>query len=120
MGEITVLPHENPALEIIRRTIKAKHERNKKLLSYIAHAYTKGTIRTTNDFSSRGNNASISLNFEKDTSKLKITGIINHESIGYYEKPDKYKDEIIARKQSKNTPASVNILRRENNTEFLF
>jgi hypothetical protein len=110
LGEITVLPNENPALEIIRRTIKAKHERNDKLKSYIAHAYTKGTIRTTNDFSPRGNNASLSLNFEKDTSKLKITGIIENESIGYYEKPDKYKDEIIARKQSKNTPASVNTL----------
>ena len=110
LGEITVLPSENPALEIIRRTIKAKHERNDKLTSYIAHAYTKGTIRTTNDFSPRSNNVSVSLSFEKDTSKLKITGIIENESIGYYEKPNKYKDEIIARKQSKNTPSSVNTL----------
>ena len=110
LGEITVLPRENPALEIIRRTIKAKHERNNKLKSYIVHAYTKGTVRTTNDFSSGSSNVSVSLSFEKDTSKLKITGIIENESIGYYEKPDKYKDEIIARKQSKNTPASINTL----------
>ena len=110
LGEITVLPHENPALEIIRRTIKAKHERNNKLKSYIVHAYTKGTVRTTNDFSSGSSNVSVSLSFEKDTSKLKITGIIENESIGYYEKPDKYKDEIIARKQSRNTPASINTL----------
>ena len=110
LGEITVLPQDNPALEIIRRTIKAKHIRNDKLKSYIAHAYTKGTIKTTNDFSPSGNNVSVSLSFKMDTSKLKITGIIENESIGYYEKPNKYKDEIIARKQSKNTPASINTL----------
>lgn len=109
LSEITVLPGENPALEIIRRAIEAKHNRNGKLNSYIFHAYTKGIVKTTKDFSSSGNNASLSIGV-KDTGKLKITGIIENESLGYFRKPNEYKDEIIARKQSANTPSSVNIL----------
>ena len=38
---ITVLPGINPALEIIRKAIARKEERNKKLLSYEFEAYTK-------------------------------------------------------------------------------
>ncbi len=109
LSEITVLPGENPALEIIRRAIESKHKRNEKLNSYIFHAYTKGIVKTTKDFSSSGSGASLSIGV-KDTGKLKITGIIENESLGYFKKPDEYKDEIIARKQSANTPASVNIL----------
>ena len=109
LSEITVLPGENPALEIIRRAIEAKHKRNEKLDSYIFHAYTKGIVKTTKDFSSSGSGASLSIGV-KDTGKLKITGIIENESLGYFRKPNEYKDEIVARKQSANTPASVNIL----------
>ena len=109
LSEITVLPGENPALEIIRRAIDAKKKRNGRLNSYIFSAYTKGLIKTTKDFTSSGSNASISIG-EKDTAKLKITGIIENESKGYFKKPNQYKDEIIARKQSANTPSSVNIL----------
>lgn len=109
LSEITVLPGENPALEIIRRAIQAKHQRNEKLNSYIFHAYTKGIVKTTKDFSSSGSGASFSIGV-KDTGKLKITGIIENESLGYFRKPNEYKDEIIARKQSANTPSSVNIL----------
>ncbi len=106
-AEIKVLPGENPALEIIRQTIKAKHDRNNRLNSYEFHAYTKGLVKTTQDFSSHGNNVGLSIG--QDTAQLKITGIIENESKGYYKKPNDYKDEIIARKQSANTPSSVNI-----------
>jgi hypothetical protein len=106
-AEIKVLPGENPALEIIRQTIKAKHERNRRLNSYEFHAYTKGLIKTTQDFSTRSNKVDLSVG--KDTAQLKITGIIENESKGYYKKPNYYKDEIIARKQTANTPASINV-----------
>ncbi len=109
LQEITVFPGENPALEIIRRAINSKHERNNKLNTYEFHAYTKGLVKTTKDFSSRNNSASLSIGAQ-DTGKLKISGIIENESKGYFKKPNNYKDEIIARKQSANTPSSVNIL----------
>lgn len=108
-AEMTVLPGVNPALEIIRRAINSKHERDNKLNSYDFHAYTKGLIKTTKDFSSRNNSVTLSIG-GKDTAKLKITGIIENESKGYFKKPNYYKDEIIARKQSSNTPSSINIL----------
>lgn len=109
LSEITVFPGENPALEIIRRAIDAKHKRNDKLNSYVFGAYTKGLVKTTSDFSasSRGVGLSIGTN---DTAKLKISGIIENESKGYFKKPNKYKDEILARKQSANTPSSINTL----------
>lgn len=109
LQEITVFPGENPALEIIRRAINSKHDRNNKLSTYEFHAYTKGLVKTTKDFSSRNNSASLSLGTQ-DTGKLKISGIIENESKGYFKKPNNYKDEILARKQSANTPSSINIL----------
>ena len=109
LKEITVLPKENPALEIIRRTISAKHEREAKLNSYEFNAYTKGIIRTTKDIVTSDRSVGYSLT-EKDTGDLKITGIIENESRGYFKKPDYYKDEIIARKQSANAPSTINIL----------
>lgn len=110
LSEITVLPGENPALEIIRRVIEAKHERNKKINSYIFSAYTKGIIKTVRDFNSNGTQVSVAVGDSSgDSSKLKITGIIENESRGYYKKPNNYKDEIIARKQSANTPSTINI-----------
>lgn len=108
-SEITVFPGENPALEIIRRAIEAKHERNNKLNSYVFSAYTKGLVKTTKDFSRTNNSVGFSIG-SKDTAQLKISGIIENESKGYFKKPNQYKDEIVARKQSANTPSSVNIL----------
>ncbi|MCX7874892.1 MAG: DUF5686 and carboxypeptidase regulatory-like domain-containing protein [Melioribacteraceae bacterium] len=110
LSEITVLPGENPALEIIRRVIEAKHERNQKIDSYIFSAYTKGIIKTVRDFNSSGTQVSVAVGDSSgDSSKLKITGLIENESRGYYKKPNFYKDEIIARKQSANTPSTINI-----------
>ena len=109
LPEVTVLPGENPAFEILRRTIMAKHDREEKINSYIFRAYTKGIVKTTQDFSSSGTNVSVGIGGGKDTSRLKITGIIENESKGYFKKPNEYKDEIVARKQSANTPSAINI-----------
>lgn len=109
LPEVTVFPGENPALEILRRTITAKHDREEKINSYIYRAYTKGIVKTTSDFSSSGTRVSVGIGTGKDTSKLKITGIIENESKGYFKKPNEYKDEIVARKQSANTPSAINI-----------
>jgi len=110
LNEVTVFPGENPALEIIRRVIEAKHERNDKIESYVFRAYTKGIIKTTEYFNSSGSSVGIEVGSKSgDTSNLKITGIIENESKGYFKKPNLYKDEIVARKQSSNTPSSINI-----------
>ncbi len=103
---IVVLPGENPAVKIIRKAIARKEERDKSLLSYEFEAYTKGTVRTQKDFRASGH--SVGLDVGGDSSALKITGIIENESEGYYQKPGSYKEIITARKQSANIPSFVN------------
>ncbi len=109
MPEVTVKPGINPALSIIKRAIEKKNERNKKLKSYEFEAYTKAFIKTPNEIRARGHSVSIGLN-GGDTSALKITGIIENESRGYFKKPNYYKEEIIARKQTANFPSTINML----------
>ncbi len=108
LAAITVLPGENPAIKIIRNAIMRKEERNKKLLSYEFEAYTKGIVRTQKDF--RANSRQVGLNIGSDSSKLKISGILENESKGYFKKPDLYKEVIIARKQTSNLPSFVNTI----------
>ncbi len=109
LDQVTVFPGVNPAVEIIKRAIEAKNERNGRLNSYIYKAYTKGSIKTTQDISSGNSSIGIGIG-DADSSELKITGIVENESIGYFRKPSDYKEEIIARKQSSNFPSSINIL----------
>ena len=105
---ITVLPGENPAVPIIKKAIEKKKERDAKLLSYEFDAYTKGIIKTQKDISAKDN--SVGLGLGVDTSALRITGILENESKGFFKKPNDYKEEIIARRQSANFPSSINIL----------
>ena len=105
---ITVLPGENPAILIIKKAIEKKNKRNEKLSSYEYDAYTKGIIKTQKDISAKNN--SVGLDIGVDTSALKITGILENESKGFFKKPDEYKEEIIARRQSANFPSSINVL----------
>ncbi len=105
ISEVTIEPGINPAYDIIKKTIKSKKETLNKINNYKYSAYTKGLIKTTRDFSS----GSFSLSTQ-DTGKLKITGILENESRGFYKKPDKNKHFIVGRKQSANTPPFINIL----------
>lgn len=109
LSEIVVHPGENPAIPIIRKAIKRKDERNQKLRSYEYEAYTKGIIKTQEEISSKGNSVNLGIGVN-DSVKLKITGILENQSKGYFKKPDNYKEIIIARKQSSNFPSSVNML----------
>lgn len=109
LSEVTVVPKINPAIELIKNAIKYRKEREQKLNSYIFNAYTKVLIKTTKDIVASDRSVGVSLG-EKDTGNLKITGIIENESRGYYKKPNHYKEEIIARKQAANLPSSINIL----------
>jgi len=107
---VTVIPKENPALRIIKNAIKAKHKREEYLHSYIFKAYTKGVAKTDKDFSASGNSIEISTGKKDSIRELKIMGIIENESAGYFKKPDFYKDIIVARKQTQNTPSTINVI----------
>lgn len=108
LPEIVIKPGENPALEIIRKAIEKKNERNSKLNTYEFEAYTKGLIRTTDEISARGRSVSAGIGSESDSAYLKITGILENQSKGYFKKPNQFKEIIIARKQSANFPPTIN------------
>ncbi len=115
LSEVLVLAEENPAYAIIRRAIKRKLERTDKLKSYQYSSYTKGSVKTEDDINARGNTISIDAaglldGKKKDSTLLKITGILENQSTGYYKAPHKLKEVIVARKQSANFPSSINIL----------
>jgi len=110
LPEIVIRPGENPALEIIRKAIAKKNERNDKLKSYEFEAYTKGLIRTTDEISARGRTVSTGVDTEGDSADLKITGLLENQSKGFFKKPDQFKELIIARKQSANFPPTINIV----------
>ena len=109
LKEITVLPKKNRAIKIIRKAIERKNEREKLIKDYSFSAYTKGLIKTTRDITTGDN--SINLDIGKmDTAQLKISGLLENQSRGYFLKPKFYKEEIIARKQSANFPPTINVL----------
>jgi hypothetical protein len=109
LPEVVVKPGENPALEIIRKAIEKKNARNEKLNQYEFDAYTKGIIRTTEDISAGRSSVSLGIG-GSDTTELKITGILENHSKGYFSKPNQYKEIILARKQSANFPPTLNTL----------
>ena len=81
-----------------------------KLNTYEFEAYTKGMVRTTDEISARGRTVSAGIGAGDDSVDLKITGILENQSKGYFKKPDQFKDVIIARKQSANFPPTINIV----------
>ena len=110
LPEVVIKPGVNPALEIIRKAIEKSKVREQNLYAYEFEAFTKGIIRTTEDISASGS-GSVSLGLGgSDTTELKITGILENHSRGFYNKPDQYKEIILARKQSANFPPSINTL----------
>ena len=104
---VIVRPGINPAIAIIKKAILKKKERDKKLNDYEFEAYTKGIVKTQHEISAQGNRVNMGLGVN-DSIPLKISGILENESKGYYKKPDDYKEIIIARKQTANFPPSIN------------
>lgn len=109
LPEVVIKPGENPALDVIRKAIEKRKEREKLITNYEFESFVKGTIRSTDFITASSNAINLSLG-KSDTSQLKVTGILESHSKGYYAKPNYYKEIILARKQSSNFPASVNIL----------
>jgi len=109
LEEITIKPGENPAITIIKKAIERKKVRNSKLFSYEFKAFTKGIIKTQEDLAGKDNSAEVGV-VVSDTARLKISGILENHSRGFFEKPDKFKEIITARKQTANFPSTINIL----------
>ncbi|MBN1637991.1 MAG: hypothetical protein JW866_03430, partial [Ignavibacteriales bacterium] len=109
LNEVVVTPRDNPALRIIRKAIEYKHKRENVLNSYIFKSYTKGIIKTNEPITAKGRGISVETGKESDSTILEIEGIMENESVSYYLKPDYYKDEIIARKQTSNFPSTINL-----------
>jgi len=109
LADVIIKPGENPALEIIKKAIDKKKTRNEQLNSYEFEAYTKGIVRTEEDFSTKGSSIGLGVG-GGDSTGLKITGILENRSNGFFKKPDYYKEIIIARKQSANFPPSINTI----------
>lgn len=112
LKEITVFPGENPAFGIIRQAIERKNKRKEFLKSYKFSAYTKVSVKTTEDIDVSGNRAgtALSLGTASDTTELKITGIIENVSESYFKAPSNYKEIILGRRQTANIPSFANIL----------
>ncbi|MGE5399513.1 MAG: DUF5686 family protein [Ignavibacteriales bacterium] len=107
---VTILPGKNPALEVIRKTIIARQDRAARINDYKFEAYTKGVIRSDREMTAATGSVTITSEKLSDSSKLKINGILENQSRGFFKKPDRYKEQIIARKQSANFPSSINLL----------
>ena len=85
LAEIIIRPGENPALQIIRKAIERKKERNSRLFSYEFEAYTKGIVRTDEEINPRGNTISLGVGVG-DSSGMKITGVLENKSKGFFKK----------------------------------
>lgn len=112
LGEVLVKPGINPAIAVIENAVRSKKVRNQKLNNYEFHAFSKAVMRSNRDFATSGRGISVSPfgTSTSDSNELKIAGIMENESRGFYSKPDFYKDIIVARKQTANFPSRVNIL----------
>ncbi|MCX7610947.1 MAG: DUF5686 and carboxypeptidase regulatory-like domain-containing protein [Ignavibacterium sp.] len=109
LPEIVVKPGENPAIEIIKKAIEKRKQRDSLIKNYEFESFAKGTIKTTEFITSSTSAFRLGVG-SSDTSKLKVTGILESHTKGYFEKPNNYKEIILARKQSSNFPSSINLL----------
>lgn len=108
LPEITVFPGENPALEILRRAITRRDERNKLFNSYEFEGFTKFVVKTNQDLNSEGGGA-FSIGLSTDDTLI-IGAIFENHSKTFFKKEDKKKEIILARRQTANVPSSVNTL----------
>jgi len=110
LSEVLVMSDQsNPAEEVIKRAIEMKKRVFARMGSYEFAAYTKMTLRvkTTKrmkDTSATGEGKTVT----KDT--ILTGGVFETQTKGYWKEPNKFKEVIIARKQTRNITPEINIL----------
>lgn len=115
LDEVTVRPGRNPAYDIIEKAIAAKEKIKSKISDYSYSAYTKGLIKTTQDFQ----NSSYSIS-SKDTGEIKITGIIENESRNLlFKTPDLSKYYIVPKQKIGKRPSVCKRFNGQHTSKFL-
>lgn len=110
LSEILVIgDRSNPAEEVIKRAIERKKKLIARMGSYDFSAYTKMTMRVkvmkrTKDTLGTGEVRSAT----RDT--IVAGGVFETQTNGYWKEPDKFKEVIVARKQTRNITPELNIL----------
>jgi hypothetical protein len=99
----------NPAEEIIKQVIKKKKKLFNQMQTYKFSAYTKLTFTVKAPF--KKDTSTIGEN-KIDRRDMTLTDVIFETQInGYWKSPDKSKEIILARHQTRNIPPEVNVLR---------
>ncbi|MBE2255884.1 MAG: carboxypeptidase-like regulatory domain-containing protein [Ignavibacteria bacterium] len=97
--EITV-SGEDPAYEIIRNAINYKNNFNSRLKEYKYEAYSKLVLKS-NQMSVKDTA------IMKDKNEMGIFSILESESIGYFRKPNEFKEIIVSKIETANTRRGV-------------
>lgn len=91
---------EDPGMRLMRQAIEKKINDNKYIENYTYLLYTKFVASTDTLTAGR----------RDDDTDTTIVSIFESFSRGYFEKPDKYFNEIIQRRQSANIPPQANLV----------
>lgn len=99
LSPLTPVPEENPAIDIIRRVIENKERNRDRLKNYRLSAYSKMII-----------DAKMGKGMSGRVSDSVVTVIVETETEAYWGEPNKFKEIVLARKQSGSLPAASNLL----------
>ncbi len=99
-GRMVTVVAEDPAVRIMRKVLERKRIQRDTLTSYTYMLYTKFVANTDTATASRSTGRG-------DTTVLSI---LESFSKGYFQKPDKYFNEILQRRQTANIPAQANFV----------
>lgn len=91
---------EDPGMRMMRKAIEIKRKQQQEINSYTYLLYTKFVTQTDTITAGRTDNPTDST----------IFSIFESYSRGYYQKPDKYYNKIIQRRQSVNVPPQANFV----------
>lgn len=100
MLQSIVVVAEDPGMRMMRNAIEKKEKQNKEINSYSYLLYTKFVTQTDTITAGRTDTPTDST----------IFSIFESYSNGYFQKPDKYFNQIIQRRQSVNVPPQANFV----------
>jgi len=116
--EVEVTPGDNPALRIIRKAIEMKEKQKERLRNYALSSHSKLLVRAGGmnlDNAEAGETVTIKGSSDGDSSKTdtvhtRLPIILETQTDAFWAAPDRYKEVVVARKQSAIIPAQSNIL----------
>jgi hypothetical protein len=110
MSEFLVIGDQsNPAESVMKQAIESKKRLRGRMGSYDFAAYTKMTMRLRRVNQVKDTSATGEVKIVRKDS-IFTAGVLETQTRGYWKEPDKFKEMIVARKQTKNITPEVNIL----------